>query len=117
MARWFTWPFATRLCGGSDQLELMDRGVLDPVDFAKSRFRRVNDFGKRAEFLQQRFRQWLGVAPGQRREQCHFQQFIIAQSIRSGMIEALAQPLAMAVIMRRFDGLVFRILGLGGHRR
>jgi hypothetical protein len=73
--------------------------------------------GERAEFFQQRFRQRLGVAPGQGREQRHLQQFVIAQRLRSGRIKTFAQPLAVAVIMRRFDGLIRGRAGLGWHRR
>ena len=111
-------PLAMRLGGGRDQLELVDRGILDPVDFAQARVRRVNDFGKRAEFLQQRFGQRLGVAAGQGGKQRHLEQFVIAQRVRPGAVKALAQPLAMAVIMRRLGGLRSGgIAGLGWHRR
>ena len=98
-------PLATRLRGRGDQLELVDRGLADAIDFAQPRHRRVNDFGERAEFLQQRLGQRLGVAPRQRRKQRHLQQFVIAQRLRPGAVEALAQPFAMAVIMRRLGGL------------
>ena len=77
-----------------------------PVDFAQARFRRVDDFGKGAEFLQQRLCQRFGVAAGQRREQRHLQQLIVAQRVRPGAVKPLAQPFAMAVIMRRLGGLV-----------
>ena len=54
--------------GGREQFDLVDRGLADALDLAQPRHRRVNDFGERAEFLQQRLRQRLGVAPGQGRE-------------------------------------------------
>ena len=76
----------------------------------------MDHFRERAEFLQKLFRQRLGVAPRQRREQRHFQQLVVAQRIRARAEEALAQPLAMAVIMRLFDGFFLRAGRLAGHR-
>ena len=60
--------FGDAACRCRDQLELVDRSLADAVDFAQARDRRVNDLGERAESPEQRFRQRLGVAPGQRRE-------------------------------------------------
>ena len=103
--------------GGGDQLDLVDRRVADALDFAQPRDRRMNHLGKGAECLEQRFGQRLGVAPGQRRKQRHLQQFVIAQRIGPGVVKALAQPLAMAVIMRRLGGFDrLRFAGLRGHR-
>jgi hypothetical protein len=61
----------------------------------------VHDFGKRAEFLQKRFGERLGVAPWQGGEQRHFQQLVVAQRTGAGVVKTRAQPLAVAVIMRR----------------
>ncbi|MGY3471360.1 hypothetical protein ACVW0I_008231 [Bradyrhizobium sp. LM6.11] len=85
-----------------DQLELVDRGLADAVDLAQARHRGMDDFGERAERLDERLRQRLGVAPRQRRKQGHLQQLVVAERIRTGAVEALAQPLAMAEIVRRF---------------
>ena len=92
-----------------DQFELVDRGLADAVDLAQPRFRRMDHFGERAEFLEQRLGERLCVAPGQRGKQRHLQQLVIAQRVRPGDVKALAQPLAMAVIMRRLGGLVLAV--------
>ena len=89
--------------GSCDQLELVDGGVADAVDLAQQRLRRVHHFGERAEFLEQRFRQWLHVAPRLGREQHHLQEFVVAQRIGAGTLETLAQPLAMAWKWQRGD--------------
>jgi hypothetical protein len=107
---------ATRLAAAASSLIWLIEASPMPVDLAQARDRRVNDFGERAELFQQRFRQRLGVAPGQGREQRHLQQFIIAERLRPGRIEALAQPFAVAVIMRRLGGLIRGSAGLGWHR-
>jgi hypothetical protein len=99
-----------------DQLELVDRGFADAVDLAQACHRRVHDLGERAKGLDQHFRQRFGVAPRQRRKQRHLQQLVVAERIRAGAVEALAQPLAMAVIVRRVLGLALVVVGLGGHQ-
>ena len=58
-----------------------------------------------------------GVAAGQRGKQGHLQQFIIAQRLSPRTVEPLAQPLAMAEIIRRLDGQILGLAGFGGHRR
>jgi hypothetical protein len=75
----------------------------------------VNDFGERAEFLEQRLGQWLDVALGFGREQHHLEQFIVVQRVGSCAVKALTQPLTMAVVMRRLGGLGLAIVGLRGH--
>jgi hypothetical protein len=100
-----------------DQFQHRDGGVTDAVDFAQPRIWRMDDFGERAEFLQQRFGQRLDVAARPGAEQHHLQQFVIAQGVGPGAVKALAQPLAMAVIMRGLGGLILGIAGLRGHRR
>jgi hypothetical protein len=52
--------------------------------------RGLDDLGKRAEFLEQRIRERLGVAARDRREQGHFQELVIAQCVRARANEALA---------------------------
>jgi hypothetical protein len=103
--------------GRRDQFDLGDRRLTQAIDFAQPGRRCVNGFGERAEFGDQRFGQRLDVAPGQRAEQHHLQQFIVAQGIRSGAKKALAQPHPMAVIMRRFGGRGFvrRVAVICGH--
>ena len=76
----------------------------------------MNNFGKGAELFQQGFRQRFCIAPGQGSKQRQFKQFIVAQRIRPGAVKAFAQPLAMAVVMRRFGGFVLGLAGLAGHR-
>ena len=109
-------PLAMRVAAAADQFELVDRGVADAVDLAKQRLRRVDHLRERAEFLQQRFRDRLHVAPRLRREQHHLQQFVIAQRVGAGARKSLAQPRPMAVIMRRLGGRAFRCVGLVVHR-
>lgn len=103
---------------GGDQPDLGDRGLAEAADLTQPRFGRVHRFGERAELADQRLGQRLDVAPRQRAEQHHLQQFIVAQRVGAGAAKALAQPLAMAVIMRGLfkagqgiDGL----LGICGH--
>jgi len=76
----------------------------------------VNDLGERAEFLEQRFGQRLHVAPGLGCEQHHLQQLVIAQGVGPGAMKALAQPLAVAEIMRRLCRLILWFAGFGRHR-
>src|SRR4051794_40713835 len=83
---------------------------------AQARHRRMHDLGKRAKNLDQRLRQRLGVTPRQRRKQRHLQQLVVAERVRTGAVEALAQPFAMTEIVRRFFGLALVVVGLGGHR-
>jgi hypothetical protein len=54
--------------------------------------------------LEQRFRERLGVAARDRREQRHFQELVIAQRGRPRAKETLAQALTVAVIMRLLGG-------------
>ena len=86
------------------------RIVLFGRDFAQARFRCVHDFGERTEGLEQRLGQRLDVALCFGREQHHLQQFVIAQGVRSGAMKALAQPLPMAVIVRRLGRLHLRFV-------
>jgi len=81
-------------------------GVLDPLDLAQPRLRRMDGFGKRAEFLQEQLGERLGVAARDRRIQGHLQQLVIAQRIGARAVEPFAQPLAMAVIMRLLGGCI-----------
>src|SRR3954453_7136774 len=99
-----------------EQLELVDRGFANAVHLAQARHRCMHDLGKRAKNLDQRLRQRLGVTPRQRRKQRHLQQLVVAERVCSGAVEALAQPFAMAEIVRRFFGLALVVVGLGGHR-
>ena len=60
-----------------------------------------DDFGERAEAGDQFFRQRFDVALRDGAEQHQLKQFVIADGILAGLAEAGAQPLAVAVIMRR----------------
>ena len=61
----------------------------------------ADDFGERAECLDQLLGERLDVALRNGAEQHQFQQLVIGEGIGPGLAEALAQPFAMPVIMRR----------------
>ena len=67
-------------------------------------------------FFKSTFANGLVSAPRNCGKQRHLEQFIVGQRIRPGAEEALAQPLAMAVIMRLLGGLIVGWGRLAGHR-
>ncbi len=114
--RFFSSPLAMRLATAAIRLDVGDGLFAEPVDFLQPGLRRVNDFGERAELIDQRFGQRLDVAARQAAKQQHLQQFIVVERIRPGKTETLAQPLAMAEIMRRGGlGPIVGLVGLAGH--
>ena len=72
-----------------------------PFDLGEPRLRRRDHLGERAECSQQRLGQRLDVAPRQRAEQQQLEQLVVGHRVGAGLAKALAQPLAVAVIMRQ----------------
>src|SRR5271169_5288352 len=79
-----------------------DRG--DPGEAEPRGSQRVGigaqQLGKPAELLEQLLRQGLDVAARVADEQHHFQELVIGQVFRPGIDQALAQPLAVPVVVR-----------------
>ena len=82
-------------------LEFGDGGFAEALDLLEPRRRRRHHFGEGAELGDQLLGQRLDVALRDGAEQHQFEQFIVADRVAAGLAEAPAQPLAVAVIMRR----------------
>ena len=100
-ARFSTVALAKRLAAACDDLEFDDRRLAQAVDLAQPLGPRGNDFGEGAEAREQRLGERLDVAARDGAKQHQFEQFVIGQRLGAGLAEAVAQPLAMAEIMRR----------------
>jgi len=93
-----------------DDLELIDDGVADALDFLQPRAGRGHHLGERAEPGDQFLGQLFDVALRDGAEQDQFEQFIIADGVLAGLAETVAQPLAVPVIMGRGLGKAVRSL-------
>jgi hypothetical protein len=81
--------------------KLGDGGVAEALDLRQSRKRRRDRFGERTELRDQLLRQRLDVALRDGAEQHQFEQFVIADGLGASLTKPFAQPLAVAMIMRR----------------
>jgi len=111
-------PFAMRAGGGRDQLELVDRGILDSLYFAQACLRRVKRLRQTSRISSAAALRaaWCRGGAMQGRAPFPAAHNRSARQVPAS-VKALAQPLAMAVIMRRLGGLGGGIGFLGGHRR
>jgi len=86
--------------GGKQELELMDRGVTDAVDFPEPILRCAENLREAAETGQQGFGDRFGVAARKALEQDQFEQFVILEGVGSVLAEPRLQPFAVSVKMR-----------------
>ncbi len=86
-----------------DQLQVERHGLADALYLGQQRLRRTEDTGERAEPLDQRLGDRLGVAPRDQAKKQQLEDFVVGKRGVAQLAEAIAQPLAMAVIMLR-DG-------------
>src|SRR5580704_18505978 len=98
--RGFGETFGRRL----DNLQLVDRGIAQPLDLAQTLGARRHDLGERAEAGDKSLRERLDVAPRHGAEKNELEQFILAQGIGAALAESVAQPLPVAEVMRRVGG-------------
>ena len=96
-----------------DQLERVDHPVADARHLLQRPLFGAEHGADGAEALDQPLGERLDVAPGQRLAEQQLQQLVVGQSVRARLVEALAQPLAMAVKM----GLVSHRNGALSNRR
>ena len=82
-----------------DELERVDHRVAHAVDFLQRLLLGAEHAADGAEAVQQALGQRLGVASGYRAEQQKLEQLVVGQAVGARLVEALAQPLAVAVVV------------------
>ena len=88
--------------GLAHQPELMDDGVAHPLHLLEERRGRTDDLGEGVvEAPEQRLGDRLGVLAGNGAEQDELQQLVVVQRSRSGLGEAVPQPLPVPFVVRR----------------
>src|SRR5262249_21677160 len=102
-------------------LELGDRSLAQALDLLEPFDRCGDRLGEGAEARDEVLGERLHVAAHQRAGQDELEQLIIRQRIAAGAEEALAQPLAMAVVVRRGlfggGGWLAALAAFRGHER
>ena len=91
---------------GVDHLDVMGRLLADAVDLGQARHRRGQHLAEAAEFPEQLLGDRLGVDPRDRLEQEQLEQLVVAEVLPADLVEALAQPLAVVVVVGDVPGLV-----------
>ena len=82
-----------------DELERVDHRIARAVDLLQRLLLRAEHAADGAEAIHQTLGQRLGVASGYRAKQQELEQLVLGQAVRARLVEALAQPLAVAVIV------------------
>lgn len=82
-----------------DQLQVERHGLADALYLGQQRRRRTEDAGERAEPLDQRLGDRLGVAPRDQAKKQQLEDFVVGKRGVAQLTEAVTQPLAMAMIM------------------
>ena len=87
--------------GGLDHLEFRDGGIAQPADLGKAWPWRRDHLAERAECRDERLRQRLDIAAGQRAKQHKLEKLIVGDRTAAALAKTLAQALPMPVIVRR----------------
>ena len=82
-----------------DQLQVERHGLADALHLRQQRCWRTEDAGKRAESLDQRLGDWLGITPRDQPEKQELEDFVVGKRGVAQFAEAVTQPLAMTMIM------------------
>lgn len=102
------------MAGGGDELEIERNGLSDAFDFLKEVQGSAEDGRKRAEAVEQRLGDRLGVAAGDEAEEDELEDFVIRQRRIPVFAVAGSQAIPMAVIVgcrrRRGCGAVAGLL-------
>ena len=85
-----------------DDGQIQRNGVFDARHFGQEAARRAEHFAQGAETGDQGLGDRLDVASGNGAEQDELEELIIGEGVGAGFAEALAQPVAMAVMMAGF---------------
>ena len=96
-----------------DDLELRDRRIADAFDFPKPRGRRRYHLGEGTEPGKQRLGQRFDVDPRLCVAKHELEDFIVLERVGARLEQALAQALAMAMIMRPFALVGVRFADVG----
>lgn len=88
------------MAGGGDELEIERNGLSDAFDFLKEVQGSAEDGRKRAEAVEQRLGDRLGVAAGDEAEEDELEDFVIRQRRIPVFAVAGSQAIPMAVIVR-----------------
>ena len=88
---------SVRTPSASTSLRGVDHPIAHAVDLPQRLLLCAEHAANGAEALDQPLGQRLDVASGERLAEQQFQQLVIGQTVRARLVEALAQPLAMAV--------------------
>lgn len=88
------------VAGGGDELEIERNGLSDAFDFLKEVQGSAEDGRKRAEAVEQRLGDRLGVAAGDEAEEDELEDFVIRQRRIPVFAVAGSQAIPMAVIVR-----------------
>jgi hypothetical protein len=92
------------LCDRRDQFQIERHGFADALYLLQQRQRCTEDGSERAEALEQRFGDRLGVAPGDQPEQQQFEQLVVGEGCIAMLTEAVAQALAVVLFLVKRGG-------------
>lgn len=87
------------LCDRRDQFQIERHGFADALYLLQQRQRCTEDGSVRAEALEQRLGDRLGVAPGDQPVRQQFEQLVIGEGCIAMLTEAVAQALAVPVVV------------------